>query len=368
MTTGRKKIAVFGVKTVPYSGGIENVVENTMPFVSEFDTVVYVRKKYFNNEKLDNVKLICLSHLHGRTLEAISHTVYSVFHALLIEKADIFFFHAVVLGFFTPIPKIFGKKVVLQTHGLDWKREKWGKISQYLIRFSTFLAAEVPNRTICVSEADKVFFEKKYKKVFQIVKNGVSAPDYSESHEVLIKYDLQPKSYLLFMARLVPEKGAHLLINSFISLVNNDLIGPSIKLVIAGDTNYHDTYYYELKKFASKRIIFTGFVLGDHKYSLLNNALCFIQPSTIEGMSTGILEAMRMGIVPIVSDIRENLDVIKNFGFSFKSGSIDDLSKKIVFVINGDQCARNYNMSEFTKNNYSWQNTINELKNILDEL
>jgi len=366
MTTN-KKIAVFGVKTVPYTGGIENVVENTTPYLSNYEVVVYVRKKYYTGEKLNNVKTVCLPHLSGKTTEAVSHTLLALIHALFIEKANIFFFHAVVLGIFTPIPRLFGKKVILQTHGLDFKREKWNNIGKKLIHLSTFLAIKIPHRTICVGKTDQKYFLQRYHKKLTIVRNGVSIPDYSYTEEFFIKYNLTPKNYFLFMARLVPEKGAHLVIDAYKKIIT-DKKYCKIKLVIAGDTNYFDEYYYNIKNAQNDKIIFTGFIKGNEKYSLLQHALCFVQPSTIEGMSTGILEAMAMGVPPLVSDIQENLDVVKDFGYTFRSCCVDDLYKKLVLVLENHYIYKNKEMMEFTRNNYTWEKTVNELEKELDKL
>lgn len=362
---GRKrKLAVFGVKTVPYTGGIENVVENTVPFLTDFDVIVYVRKKYFSNEKLPNVRLVCLSHLNGKTFEAFSHTINSIFHAIFIEKADIFFFHAVVLGLFTPFPRLFGKKVILQSHGLDWKREKWGKLTKYLIRFSTLLAAHIPNKTICVGKEDQLFFKKQYNKEFKLVSNGVRISRFVVSNKILNLLKLQKDEYFLFMARLVPEKGAHILISAFKEFIKKENSN-RIKLVIAGDTNYRDNYYYSLLAEKSDKILFPGFVKGDDKYNLISNAKCFIQPSSIEGMSTGILEAMALGTIPLVSDIPENIDLIDKFGLTFRLNDVSELKIKFNEVLDNKTQINKVEMTTFVHKKYSWENTINNLQNIL---
>jgi len=367
MTTDKKKIAVFGVKTVPYTGGIENVVENTMPYLSNYEVILYVRKKYYAGETLTNVKTVCLPHLTGKTSEALSHTLLALMHALFIEKANIFFFHAIVLGVFTPIPRLFGKKVILQTHGLDFKREKWNRVVKKMIHFSTYLAVKIPHRTICVGRTDQKYFMQKYHKKLKVVQNGVSIPNFSFCENYFIKNNLSSKNYILFMARLVPEKGVHLVIDAYKKIILAQKYC-NIKLVIAGDTNYYDEYYYNIKNVENENIIFTGFIKGDDKYSLLQHALCFVQPSTIEGMSTGILEAMAMGVLPLVSDIQENLDVVKNFGFTFRSGSVDDLYKKLLHVLERNYIFKNTQMMEFARENYSWNKTVNELQKEMETL
>lgn len=367
MMKKNKKIAVFGVKTVPYTGGIENVVENTLPNLVGFEKVVYVRKKYFNSETLPNVRLICLPHLYGKTFEAFSHTLISIFHALFIEKASIFFFHAVVLGLFTPIPRLFGKKVVLQTHGLDWKREKWGWMTKLLIKISTFLSGIVPNATLCVGREDQLYFKEKFKKEFPLVPNGVRIPDFNKNGKILEELKLEKNKYFLFMARLVREKGAHILIEAFNSF-KNEINNNDIKLVIAGDTNYKDKYYEFLLNHKSESIIFPGFINGDDKFNLLVNALCLIQPSSIEGMSIGILESMALGTLPIVSDIPENSNLVNKFGLIFKSNDSEDLKTKLFQVYTGKFKLDKLEMISYVSKNFSWDSSIQKLQDILESL
>jgi len=369
----KKTIAIFGVKTVPYTGGIEYVVENTAPYFNKdkYEVIIYVREKYFkSNECIPNVKIICLPHLKGKNTEAITHTFLSILHAIFIEKADIFFFHAIVLGSLTFLPKLFFKKVILQTHGLDWKREKWGKIAKLFIKFSTLACTIFPDITICVGRSDVNFFKENYKKKFELVRNGVrTAEIYETNDDMLRHFSLERKKYIMFMARLVPEKGPHILIKAFKDYLreNTDI---NLKLVIAGDTNYHDKYYYELIKEANDKVVFTGFVKGEDKYQLLANAILLVQPSSIEGMSITLLEAMGYGITPIVSDIKENLDILANFGLKFKVGDTNDLKEKIAYFIKEKE---NFDdkkdfMINYVRENFSWDDIISRLTNIFENI
>ena len=66
---------------------------------------------------------------------------------------------------------------------------------------------------------------------------------------------------------------------------------------------------------------------------LFSHAYLFVQPSESEGMSLSLLEAMGHGLTPLVSDIKENVDVIENDGFSFLSKSVIDLRDKLAYLL-----------------------------------
>ena len=301
----RIKVACFGVKAIPYTGGIENVLTNTAPILAKrgYDISIYVRanytKRYFKTTDFYGVRVISLPCIPGKRLEAPSHTIISIIHAV-ITGHDLFFFHGVVLGFFTVIPRLIGKRVVLQTHGLDWKREKWGWFASRIIRLAGAIAARVPHLTFCVGKEDARYFETKYKKTLPVVFNGINSAIKSDSRDYLRLQGLKECQFFLFMSRLVPEKGCHLLVEAWEQVDPN--IKNNMKLAIAGDTNYRDSYYHKLVSRGNHDTIFLGFVDGEHKQQLLSNAAAYIQPSTIEGHSVALLEAMSYGLFTVVSD------------------------------------------------------------------
>jgi len=136
--------------------------------------------------------------------------------------------------------------------------------------------------------------------------------------------------YILFLARLVPEKGCHHLLKAFCGIDTNT------KLVVAGGSSYTDDYRNQLLKYESENIIFTGVVQGDLLRELYSNALFYVLPSEIEGLPIGLLEAMSYGLCPLVSDIEENLEVISSgvgCGFSFKSANAESLKQMLEHML-----------------------------------
>lgn len=356
---------------MPYTGGIEGVLSEVAPrLVSQgYDVTVYVRSRYagrpFKSWTYEQVRLVSLPSLHGKHLEATSHTFLSVLHALL-TGADVFFFHAVVLGFFTFIPKFFRKRVVVETHGLDWKREKWGWLARRLIKLSAYLCAIVPDATACVSMTDARFFKQEYGKQFPVIMNGVNAPVLDVDQDCITKFRLCDRKYVLFMSRLVPEKGCHLLIEAWSSL--DPQIRGDLKLAIAGDVSYRDKYYYTLKRQARDDVVFLGFVSGRTKAQLLTHGLVFVQPSTIEGLPLALLEAMSYGLYPLVSDIEENLDTVRScHGTSFRAGDSGDLSNKLaVLLANPEKLDQlRPEISRWILRHYNWDDVTQRLVSVL---
>jgi glycosyltransferase involved in cell wall biosynthesis len=291
-----------------------------------YDVTVYVRSPYTEgktgNWEYEGVKIKCLPCIKNKYFETISHTLLTVLDSLK-ENYDIYFFHAVVTGMFIPLVRLFGKKVLLQTHGLDWKREKWNKVAKLIIKVSTHLGFWFTDNLVSVSLEEVDYFEKKFKKHVLHMPNGISVTGPTLQTDELDKIKIKAGKYILFLSRLVPEKGCHLLINAW-KMIDTQ-IKNGFKVIIAGDTLYRDKYYYKLKEQESEDIVFTGFATGELKRQLLSHTGIFVQPSTMEGMPLSVLEAMAFGLPVIASDIREISDIVVDKRLLFKAGKSESL-------------------------------------------
>jgi glycosyltransferase involved in cell wall biosynthesis len=88
-----------------------------------------------------------------------------------------------------------------------------------------------------------------------------------------------------------------------------------------------------LRRRASARNGFVDYVSGDAFEELLTNAMLFVLPSDMEGLSLALLEAMSAGLCTLVSDIPENRELVDGTGFTFKRGDVADLEHMLRFLI-----------------------------------
>src|SRR5262249_3331826 len=86
-------------------------------------------------------------------------------------------------------------------------------------------------------------------------------------------------------------------------------------------------------KHASERIKILDWVSGDDLDELLTNAMLFVLPSELEGLSLALLDAMGAGLCVLASDVPENREVIGDAGFTFQCGNVPDLAQKLLFLI-----------------------------------
>lgn len=284
-----------------------------------------------------------------------------------LSNCDIVHIHAEGPGFFSFIPKIFGKKVVCHIHGLDWKRDKWKKsFASKFIKSGEKNIVKYADQIIVLNNDTKKYFKKNYNVKTTIVENGVNKPVLVKPNIIESKYNLDKESYILYLSRLVPEKKCDMLINAY------NAISTDKKLVIAGSSSDTIDYYDYLKTISrgNPNIIFTGFVQGKELEELYSNAYIYVLPSSIEGMPLSLLEAMSYGNCCLVSDIAECKEVIADKGVYFNCGDEDDLISKLSDLLCDKEKVLKFKQEscDYICSKYSWDKTTNDILKVYQEI
>ncbi len=367
----RLKVAVIGQKGIPSrAGGVEIHVEEIASRIADegCEVTVYCRESYCN-EKYDDYKGIKIKYIpsiHTKHLDAITYTALATFNAIKSDY-DIIHYHALGPSLFAFLPRLFRKKVVCTVHGLDWKRQKWGLIGKLALKLGEFSTAYFPHKAIMVSQSLKKYYNEQYKSLDSIyIPNGIEEKNKKAINLIKDKYGLEKDEYILFLARLVPEKGVHYLIEAF------QRIHPNKKLVIAGGSSHSDEYVEKLTDLAkgNPNIIFTGFIQGEILDELFTNAYCYVLPSDIEGLPISLIEAMAYGQCCLVSDIAENIEVIGSQGVSFKKGDIESLKQQLEYLIQNESVVNKYKQGaeKYIRERYNWDKVALETKQVYTSL
>ncbi|MFH0779019.1 MAG: glycosyltransferase family 4 protein [Candidatus Eisenbacteria bacterium] len=323
------KIAMIGQKGIPATyGGIERHVEEvgTRLAARGHEVSVYCRYYYTRlKDRYKGVRLIKLPSIRTKHLDTPSHCALSTLDALF-RKYDVVHFHALGPSLFSFLPRFEGAKTVVSVHGLDWQREKWGRVASWILRQCEYPSVRFPSKTVVVSRTLQHYFREKYGVETVVIPNGTNIPT-ARPFSKLKKLGLEPRKYILFVGRLVPEKGCHFLVEAYKGLETD------VKLVIAGGSSFSSEYVESLKRHASEQILLLDYVYGDALDELWSNSLLVVQPSTLEGLSISLLEALSHGKCVLVSDIPENLEVVEDCAVSFRNRDTEDLRRKLEMLI-----------------------------------
>jgi len=346
------KIAMIGQKGAPATyGGIERHVEEIgQRLVKRGHEVAVFCRLYYTppGSEAGGLTLIRRPSIHTKHLDTVTHVAWSTLESML-RRYDIVHFHALGPSAFAGVPRVTGQKTVVTVHGLDWQRQKWGRFASWVLRQCEGPAAHFPNRTIVVSRTLKEHFAKHHHCEADFIPNGTNLPTPRPARK-LAQLGLTPGKYVLFVGRLVPEKGVHFLCEAF------SRIPTDYKLALVGGLSFSQDYVQLLRKYESDRIKLLDYVFGDSLEELWSHAYLVVQPSTMEGLSIALLEALSYGRCVLLSDIPENLEVGENCAVSFRSQDVNDLQQKLEMLLREPDLVKQYEAKAraHIQEHYSW--------------
>lgn len=364
------RIAMFGQKRIPSrEGGVEIVVEELSIRMAELGHKVtcYNRKGHhvsgsqydtFIGKEYKNVRIKTVPTIEKKGLAAVSSSFFAALCSLF-GRYDVVHIHAEGPAAFCFIPKLFRKRVIVTVHGLDWQREKWKSgFGEKYIHFGEKMAVKHADEIIVLSKGVQRYFMDTYGRETVFIPNGVNRPEIKHADIINKRFGLLKDSYILYLGRIVPEKGEHYLIDAF------KQIDTDKKLVIAGGSSDTDEYMDRLKKMAQgdERIIFTGFVQGQMLEELYSNAYIYVLPSDLEGMPLSLLEAMSYGNCCLVSDIKECTEVIEDKAEVFRKSDIDDLRIRLQELCDREDLVQKYkeDAAEYICGRYDWNKIVDK--------
>ena len=365
----RSKIAMFGHKRWSREGGVEIVVKELCTRMAQkgCEVTCYNRSGHHVSgaeyDSVDETEYKGITQKYVPTIEKKGlAAVSSSFFAALCSafgKYDVVHIHAEGPAFFSCLPKMLGKRVVVTIHGIDWQREKWQSgFGSKFIRQGEKNAVKYADEIIVLSKGVQEYFKETYGRETHFIPNGVNRPQIRKANLITEKFGLKKDSYILFLGRLVPEKGIRYLVEAFKNVKTDK------KLVIAGGSSDTDSFMEELKELAKSddRILFTGFVQGAMLDELYSNAYIYTLPSDLEGMPLSLLEAMSYGNCCLVSDIPECAEVVEDKALVFQKSNVEDLQEKLQDACDHPEMVikMKNQAADFICEKYNWDEVVKE--------
>lgn len=361
-------IAMFGQKRIPSrEGGVEIVVEElcTRMVAQGHNVTCYNRGGHhvsgseYDSKRLKEykgIKLKTVPTIEKKGLAAVSSSFFAAL-CCAFGKYDVVHIHAEGPAFFCWLPKLFHKRVIVTVHGIDWQREKWKSgFGSKFIHKGEKNAVKYADEIIVLSKGVQDYFEKIYGRKTVFIPNGVSNHIERKPQIIKNKIGLDKDEYILFLGRLVPEKGIKYLIEAF------KQVDTEKKLVIAGGSSDTSEFENEMKEIAKedKRILFTGFVQGQELEELYSNAYVYALPSDLEGMPLSLLEAMSYGNCCLVSDIPECAEVVEDKALIFKKADVKDLQSKLQDACDHSEKVDTHKKqaADFICSKYNWDEIV----------
>ena len=341
------RISLLGTRGVPAAySGFETAVENIGARLAAHGHVVtvYCRPHMVEGRyrTYRGMRLVYLPTVPSKHLDTFVHTFLSTLHMAFVARPHVAVYFIAGNSPFAGLSRLLGVPSALNVDGLDSQRAKWGGAAKRYLRWAERAAPRLASAVITDSRSVQDLYRDEFGAETTYIPYGAdldepaghspasaagpvpaaapaatapagardAAPAATPS--VMQRFGLQPRGYLLFVGRLVPENNAHVLAEAYARLQTD------LKLVIVGDAPYADDYRAGLAAFAGERVILTGYVFGEGYRELARNAAVFVVPTEVGGTHPVLLEAMAAGNAVVVNDHAPNLEVVGDAGVSYR--------------------------------------------------
>ena len=349
-------IVIYGIRGIPANyGGFETCVEETAQrFVEAGNNVtVYCRHSQYKEHlpTYKGVRLIYIRSIPTKNFETLTHSLFSTLHFLLFQKqVDCVHLYNPGSSLFIPIIKLFKRRVnvIVTVDGIEWHRDKWGWLAKTFLEFVMWFTTRVSDNVVCDSQVVRDYLAGEFDYRMACIPYGAKLLE--KTDDSYLRFGLQRKKYLLYVGRLVPEKGVHNLIEVYKRL------DADYPLVIVGDAPYDKEYVHSIKRSATSKIMFLGYQYGQTYDSLLKNSLIYVSASMIEGTSPSLLAAMGAKVCCLVNGIPENLVTIGDGALAYEKNDLDDLERKLRWLLGHANIIACYSERGYqrVKEKYSW--------------
>ncbi|NQV12688.1 MAG: glycosyltransferase family 4 protein [Parcubacteria group bacterium] len=311
------------------------LVENLLKIDSQNKYVLFFDPRVGDAEsyKRKNVTIKYFPHLERKKYLPFVHSHLLI--ARFLQKQKLNLFHSPA----STVPLAYPGKSVVTIHDLAiYHKPEWFPKGQ---KFSTRIAVPQTvrraSKIIAVSEYTKKDIIKYFgipDDKITVVHNGVEeAPTTKNKEDVKKKFNIT-QNFILSVSTLQPRKNIEGLIEAFDSLRSSSAF-KDYQLVIAGNKGWnYESIFQLVKELAlTKKVIFTGYISKNDKFSLLKEASLLVFPSFYEGFGLSILEAMQQGTPVVTSKITSMPEVAGEAGLlvdPYKEASMARGIKKVL--------------------------------------
>lgn len=307
----------------------------------------------------EGMKIVWLPRIKPYWAEKSSGALIGACMEMMAERPDIIHLHSVAAGATAPLLRLKRVPCVLQMHGIEWMRTRWGALARSVLKAMETVSVACADSITAVSNTQCEYLQQHYGKSCEHIPTAANVKELADS-DLLPDLGVEAHRYILFAARLVPEKGAHYLIQAFRHAA------PRLALVLAGEPPAAGPYQRELLDLANgdPKITFAGHIRGKLLDELFSNAALFVQPSELEGCSIGLLEAMSYGLPCLASDIPENKEVIGDAGLLFHNKDVNDLERVLDWSVAHEKEGHELGVKarHRVEELFSWDHVVDELE------
>jgi len=361
------RLAILGTRGIPGGyGGFETFAEEFGARLAAdgHDVVVYCRHRERGSpDSYRGVRLVHLPAIRHKALETLSHTLLSALHASL-RRYDIVYVCNSANAPICYIPWLRRQKVILNVDGLEWQRQKWGRLAKRYYRWAARLAARMPIEIVTDASVIQRYYRERFGRVTRCIGYGTATFPRGHLADRLSALDLRPDGFVLYVSRLEPENNALLVVEAY-RLVETDL-----PLVIVGDAPYAADYIARVRAAADARVRFLGYRFGDDYHALQANARVYVQATEVGGTHPALVEAMGHRNAILAHDVPEHHEVLAEAGRYFARQDPEDLARQLQLMLGNERLVDRLRAAAAARvqEHYTWDSVTDEYREYFAEL
>lgn len=324
------KIFVTGLRGIPdVMGGVEIHCQELLPRIAaqrpDWNLNVVARGPYIGPKSgaYRGIRVRRLPNARSSALEAITSTASAIIYARL-KRADLLHIHGIGPGFLTPVARLMGLKVVVTYHSRNYDHQKWGRFAREVLKLGESVSIRFAQKIIVVAEwiledLRQNFPSHAAKMVY--IPNG--APELPASSGTSAASAQLKQGYILYVGRIVQEKGLATLIDAFKRAETGRT------LVVAGAADHESEYSRQVVREAGPDVVFLGPQPRSELGALYRGAGLFVLPSFQEGLPLAAIEAASCGTPVLMSDIPAARDLGLANAHYFPTGDVAALAMRL---------------------------------------
>jgi rhamnosyltransferase len=382
------QLALIGSRGIPAKyGGSESITEELARRLTDkgFKVFVACESRRFSRDEYKGITRVHSPAVEGGLIPVLTiNDVVATFHLIArFPSIKILCYTNYDIAPLAFIPRLLGKKVIMNTDGIEWKRplirENYLSPAYKLLvapgslylKSIEWMAIKVSNIVIADSRAIKAYLEERHnaKNVIfisygarELISSEISD---NKEKEILDKLGLSKQEYYLTVARIVAENNVDKGIAGF--LMSNS----KRKMIVVGNFNKKDGYTKYLMKLGegNTRITFLDPIYDKETLGILRkNCFAYVHAYELGGTNPSLLEQMVFGRPILANDVSFHREILEDGGLYFRDeqelsaiinkleGNEFDLKK-----MSGIQARR-------LNEEYNWDSVVEKYERLFEEL
>jgi Glycosyltransferase len=347
----KKRIGIIGTNGLPgkYGGWDQLVHHLTKNLENRFSFTVYTSYSTADTElKVVNGANLKIINFKANGIQSIPYDIVSMIHAIF--HCDVLFICGTSGCLFLPFVRLFGKKVVLNPDGQEWKRKKWSKPVQWFLKISERFGVQFATTVVADNVKIQEYISSEYNKKSELIEyGGDQVLNVALSKKTASKYDIIAEKYAFKVCRIEPENNIHLILKAFKEK-------GSVDLILIGNWNFSEygkslrNEYSDCKNLKLLDPIYDQEILDE----LRSNCGLYIHGHSVGGTNPSLVEAMNLGLCIVSFNVDYNIETTENKAIYFDSSY--DLNSILTKFENNliDVTSYKESMKEIAIRRYRW--------------